>query len=84
MSGNVIGHFTVPNLRELLTPLTQQVEESIEKEERAGREKQRNVIFLEVIFFIILSEQLFINIQIFLVIFKCVGMVQIHSHKTNT
>ena len=59
MSGNVIGHFTVPNLRELLTPLTQQVEESIEKEERPGREKQRNVIFLEVIFFIILSEQLF-------------------------
>ncbi|XP_063694374.1 uncharacterized protein LOC134826044 [Bolinopsis microptera] len=41
--GNVIGHFTVPNLRELLTPITQQVEESIEKEERPGREKKRKI-----------------------------------------
>ncbi|KAL5261918.1 hypothetical protein ACHWQZ_G007582 [Mnemiopsis leidyi] len=41
--GNVTGHFTVPNLRELLTPLTQQVEEEIEREEEPLRRKQRKL-----------------------------------------
>ena len=44
MTGNVTGHFTVPSLRELLTPLTQQVEEEIQKEEEPIRRKQRKVL----------------------------------------
>jgi len=60
MAGNVTGHFTVPNLRELLTPLTQQVEEEIEREEEPLRRKQRKVLDSCIVIFILKFKRVFV------------------------